>query len=300
MRSIEFNRTNSTKAGKDILAHYKDILLDPLARNLIRQVEWWYLEGISLTKNELYPLAIVGEGDPILLLHGFDSSFLEFRRLVPLLSKKYKLIIPDLYGFGFCPRPRKTIYSQETILNQLNEIIKKINCDSIGIIGASMGGALAIKLAKENPKTINRLLLLSPAGLTGKKVSVPKPFDQLGAWFLKQQPIRKALCKQAFADPSSSVGPAEEEIASLHLNVEGWGSSLAAFARSGGVANCGSQLPPQEIDVIWGAEDRILRGEVKKSSMKLLEGKVQLTCNCGHLPHLDQPKLVANCWIKAN
>tara|TARA_Y100001968_G_C19354624_1_gene716506 strand:- start:135 stop:1037 length:903 start_codon:yes stop_codon:yes gene_type:complete len=300
MKSIEFSRLNPKKEGKDILAHYENILLDPLAKNLIKQVQWWHLNAISLTKNELYPLAIIGKGAPILLLHGFDSSFLEFRRLVPLLSKRYKLIIPDLYGFGFCPRPENGIYSEETILSQLNEIIKKINSDSLGIIGASMGGALATKLARENPKTINRLLLLSPAGLTGKKVSVPKPFDKLGAWFLKQKPIRKALCKQAFADPSSSVGPAEEEIASLHLNVEGWASSLAAFARSGGVANCGLPLPSQEMDVIWGNEDRILRGEVKESSMKLLEGKAQLISNCGHLPHLDQPKFVANCWLKDN
>ena len=47
---------------------------------------------------------MVGEGEPLLLLHGFDSSFLEYRRLAPLLSERFQLFI-DLFGFGFSPRP---------------------------------------------------------------------------------------------------------------------------------------------------------------------------------------------------
>jgi hypothetical protein len=42
-----------------------------------------------------------GSGDPILLIHGFDSSVLEFRRLLPLLSPKYETWAVDLFGFGF-------------------------------------------------------------------------------------------------------------------------------------------------------------------------------------------------------
>ena len=72
--------------------------------------EWIKLKGLSNNDLDLYPVAIVGSGKPILFIHGFDSCFLEFRRLVPLLEKNYKLIIPDLYGFGFCPRPERNDY----------------------------------------------------------------------------------------------------------------------------------------------------------------------------------------------
>jgi pimeloyl-ACP methyl ester carboxylesterase len=50
-------------------------------------------------------VAVLGEGPPLLLLHGFDSSFLEFRRLAPLLAGGATLLIPDLFGFGFTPIP---------------------------------------------------------------------------------------------------------------------------------------------------------------------------------------------------
>ena len=59
--------------------------------------------------------------------------------------------------------------------------------EPIGVIGASMGGAIAMELARRHSTKINRLLLLSPAGLTGRLMPVPRPLDQLGVWFLKQK-----------------------------------------------------------------------------------------------------------------
>jgi len=233
-----------------------------------------------------------------LLLHGFDSSFLEFRRLVPLLSKQHQLFIPDLYGFGFCPRPKNTFYGPKALIIHLNAVLNQLTKrNPIGIIGASMGGALSMELARLHPKKINRLLLLSPAGLTGRPMSVPRPLDQLGVWFLSQKLVRKNLCRQAFADPNANVGPSEEQIASLHLQVPGWGSSLAAFARSGGLANCGKPLPIQPLNVIWGANDKILNDTQKKESIALLGEHLEELQNCGHLPHLEQPDLVANRWL---
>ena len=96
-------------SSETLLRQLTPQLLDPLARDLANQVQWWSLPGLvpcSNSESESYPVAITGEGAPVLLLHGFDSSFLEFRRLVPLLSPHNQLIIPDLFGFGFCPRPK--------------------------------------------------------------------------------------------------------------------------------------------------------------------------------------------------
>ncbi len=113
-----------------------------------------------------------------------------------------------------------------------------------------MGGAVAMELARRLPEKIDRLLLLSPAGLTGKRMPVPPILDKIGVWILSQKKVRKSLCKQAFAYPQESVGDPEEQIASIHLQVPGWGRSLAAFARSGGIANCGEPIPHQPIDVL--------------------------------------------------
>ncbi len=273
-------------------------LIDPQAKKLSKKVEWWDLKELTSCQNTRYPVAVTGKGPTILLLHGFDSCFLEFRRLAPLLEVENKLIIPDLHGFGFCPRPINAQYNSETLILHIKAIINNLPKESlpIGIIGASMGGALAISIARALPAQINKLLLLSPAGLTGPQRKVPWPLNHIGACFLRQPYVRRGLCRQAFANPNESVGKAEEQIASIHLNVPGWRRSLAAFARNGGVSNRGLPLPPIPTNVLWGAQDRILQGKEKDESLSLLKEKVELVENCGHLPHLDQPELVAKRW----
>ncbi len=277
-------------------------LLDPLARELAMQVQWWPLSGLntgSTTKPFPYPVVLTGKGSPLLLLHGFDSSFLEFRRLAPLLSAHHQLVIPDLHGFGFSPRPPDAEYGPEALIRHLDKVLTNMPCSSpVGVIGASMGGAIAMKLARRHPKRINRLLLLSPAGLTGRPKPIPRGLDRLGVWILSRPEVRRRICRQAFAEPNTCVGDAEEQIASLHLQVSGWSRSLAAFARSGGMANCGSPLPQQPFHVIWGANDRILSRSLRQEALALLGPHVEELDNCGHLPHLDHPKAVAQRWLK--
>ncbi len=235
----------------------------------------------------------------MLLLHGFDSCFLEYRRLTPFLKNNNKLIIPDLYGFGFCPRSSGNKYGFKYLMKHLNLVLNYTASKyPIGIIGASMGGALALELARQNPKKINKILLLSPAGLAGKNPKIPWPLNHIGAYFLSQPFVRRALCRQAFANPTKSVGPAEEQIASIHLKVPGWQSSLAEFALQGGVSDCGNPKPNQPLKIILGKHDRIIPINEKKETSKIYSDDIQIATNSGHLPHLEEPKLVADTWEK--
>ncbi len=296
-----FNQKSELKSSfeETHFAEIKQSLLDPLALELANNLQWWHLKGLSKTKEEQYPVVVKGKGSPVLMLHGFDSSFLEFRRLAPFLDAQHQLIIPDLFGFGFCPRPLDGNYGREGLLNHLDKILEQIKSDvSVGLIGASMGGAIAMELARRHPKRISQLLLLAPAGLTGRPMPLPAGIARLGVWFLSRPSVRKGLCRQAFADPEKSVGRPEEQIASLHLGVKGWSRSLASFAQKGGLANCGKPLPKQPFHTIWGANDRILRGNVRKESLELLSPYLEEIENCGHLPHLDHPDIVAKRWLE--
>jgi len=271
-------------------------LLDPQGRALAAAVQWWTLPGWPLE----WPVAVLGEGPPLLLLHGFDSSHLEFRRLAPLLAPQHQLFIPDLHGFGFCPRPSDGPYSPEGVLSHLEALLEQIlqrsGASKVGLIGASMGGSVAVDLARRQSARVERLLLLAPAGLTGRPMPVPAWLAPLGARFLGLPAVRRGLCRSAFAEPDRDVGPAELEIASLHLLCPNWGPALAAFASSGGFAGCGEPLLPQPIQVLWGANDRILRPPQKRAAQALLGERVTELEACGHLPHIDQPATVARTW----
>ena len=292
----DIDKINATKA---YINEIKDQIIDKQASKLFEDLKWIKLEDISPNKYDLFPTVLTGTGKKILLIHGFDSCFLEYRRLTPFLKKKHKLIIPDLYGFGFCPRSSGNKYGFKYLMKHLNSVLNYFSKNQpIGVIGASMGGALALELARQNPKKVNKLLLLSPAGLAGKNPKIPWPFNHFGAFFLSQPFVRRGLCKQAFADPQNSVGPAEEQIASIHLKVPGWQSSLADFAADGGVSNCGLPKPTQPLKIILGKYDRIIPNNEKEKTNRTYNSHIEIAQNSGHLPHLEEPKLVAEAWRK--
>tara|TARA_Y100001954_G_scaffold178174_1_gene189456 strand:+ start:39 stop:887 length:849 start_codon:yes stop_codon:yes gene_type:complete len=268
----------------------KNSIIDPLGKNIAEDLKWLQLEkkwGLSK-----FPVVIGGEGPPLLCLHGFDSSFLEFRRIYPLLKNKFKIIIPDLLGFGFSPRLSNVNYNSENIIINLIDLINKLKItQKITIIGASMGGSVAFSLTRNIEEDIDKMILLSPAGLFTKPKKIPRPFNQMGAAFLGLPIVRKNLCRQAFASPDQSVGVAEEQIASIHLGCKGWRNSLACFAKSGGFGGTYENFKNIKIKTICGENDRILGvNELNKfkniNNLNLVKLK-----NCGHLPHLDLPQL---------
>ncbi len=268
----------------------KNSIIDPLGKNIVEDLHWLQLEkkwGLSK-----FPVVIGGEGPPLLCLHGFDSSFLEFRRIYPLLKNKFKLIIPDLLGFGFSPRISSINYNSENIIINLIDIIHKLKISQkINILGASMGGSVAFSLTKKIQEDVDKIILLSPAGLFTKQKKIPRPFNQMGASFLSLPLVRKNLCRQAFAFPNQSVGEAEEQIASLHLACKGWRNSLACFAKSGGFGNSYINFKNIEIKTICGENDRILGIDELNKFQKINNLNFVKLKNCGHLPHLDLPEL---------
>ncbi len=281
----DFNKLNI-----DYFEKVKSSLKDPLGLNISKDVNWIKLN--EKWNSCQFPVVIGGTGQPILFLHGFDSSFLEFRRIYPFLKNKFNLIIPDLLGFGFTPRIASNQYSPSKIVSNLKDIINTLNLkNKLMILGASMGGSVAINLAKEIPDLIDKIILLSPAGLFGEAKNIPFPLNQIGASFLGLSQVRKSLCRQAFAYPDKSVGPMEEQIASIHLGCSGWRNSLASFAKSGGFAGTYKDIQNISIKTICGENDRIL-GEKEINKIKQID-QLNFTGlkNCGHLPHVDLPSL---------
>ena len=281
----DFNKLNI-----DYFEKVKNSLKDPLGLNISEDVNWIRLN--EKWNSSEFPVVIGGTGQPILFLHGFDSSFLEFRRIYPYLKKKFQLIIPDLLGFGFTPRIASSQYNPSKIISNLLDIINVLNLNNkLMIVGASMGGSVAINLAKEIPDLIDKIILLSPAGLFGKSKIIPFPLNQMGAIFLGLPQVRKSLCRQAFAYPNKSVGYMEEQIASIHIGCDGWKNSLASFAKSGGFAGTYKYMNNISIKTICGENDRIL-GKKEINKIKQID---QLNFvglkNCGHLPHVDLPSL---------
>lgn len=244
-----------------------------------------------------------GNGSPpFVLLPGFDSSLLEFRRLLPLLAAERATWTLDLHGFGFNERPAEVAYSPAAARAHLRATWQELLSEPVILAGASMGGAAALDFALHYPEAVRALVLLDSAGIAPGPVLgrflVP-PFDAWATAFLRQPSVRANISRAAYFDPALAT-PDANLCASLHLAIPGWSRALATFTQSGGYPSYRRQLPAlrQPTLIVWGANDQILGTRPATQFQELLPtSKLVWIPASGHVPHLEQPAATAAAML---
>jgi pimeloyl-ACP methyl ester carboxylesterase len=237
-------------------------------------------------------------GPPILLLHGFDSSVLEFRRLLPLLAIENETWAIDLLGFGFTERIAGLSYSTTDIKTHLYSFWKNLIQQPVMLVGASMGGATAIDLALTYPEMVKKLVLLDSAGLANPPIAgklMFPPLSYLATQFLQNPRVRQNINRKAYFD-KNLVDRDAQLCAALHLKCPGWSRALIAFTRSGGYGSFASHLSHlnQPTLILWGENDKILGIKAADRFERAIpQSKLVWIENCGHVPHLEQPQMTA-------
>lgn len=110
----------------------------------------------------------IGSGDPILLLHGSGpgvSAWANWRLCFQSLSTNFRLLAPDLAGFGFTEFPEGLSFNRETWLKQMIDFLDALGLDRVHVIGNSFGGSMALALAIQHPERVNKLLLMGSVGV---------------------------------------------------------------------------------------------------------------------------------------
>ncbi|BAZ00561.1 alpha/beta hydrolase fold protein [Tolypothrix tenuis PCC 7101] len=238
-------------------------------------------------------------GVPILLIHGFDSSVLEFRRLLPLLAAENETWAVDLLGFGFTERLSGINYSPTAIKTHIYYFWKTLINQPVILLGASMGGAAAIDFTLTYPEAVKKLVLMDSAGLQGgsplSKFMFP-PLDYFATEFLRNPKVRDRISRAAYK-AQQLVTNDGVDCAALHLQMPSWSQALIAFTKSGGYrAFRFKKLAEiqQPTLILWGDSDKILgtkdaqrfKGAIPHSQLLWIQ-------DCGHLPHLEQPQITA-------
>jgi len=137
---------------------------------------------------------VLGEGETILMLHGWGSNLMPFQPLMKHLSNYYKVYALDLPGFGQSSEP-STPWCVDDFVNYIIEFTKQMGITNTILIGHSFGGECIIKLANITtlPFQINKIILMGSAGIRHPKTTKQKikiRMFKLGKWFLKLKPIQ--------------------------------------------------------------------------------------------------------------
>jgi len=120
-----------------------------------------------------------GQGDPVVLLHGYGETWYMWRRVMPGLAKRYAVIAPDLRGAGDSDKPYSG-YEKRTLAEDIYQLVRHLGFERIFLVGHDIGLMVAYAYAAAHPADVRRLALLD-APIPG--TTVFQGFERSGkAW----------------------------------------------------------------------------------------------------------------------
>ena len=232
---------------------------------------------------------IEGEGQVLLMLHGWGSNLQAFQCLVPALTEKYKVVRLDFPGFGkSSPVPR--VFGVDDYVDITVKFIQQLGLSKLSLAGHSFGGRVIIKLnsRKNLPFAIEKNILIDSAGILPQKTlkkTVRQKVFKVGKRFLSLPPM-----KAAFPD---ALDKFRAHFGSADYN------AATGFLRDTMVKVINEDLQPYLAEIqrptllIWGDQDtatpmrdaHIMEKEIPDAGLVVVK-------NAGHFSFLKDPYLV--------
>jgi pimeloyl-ACP methyl ester carboxylesterase len=252
----------------------------------------------------------VGTGDgALLLIHGMAGSSATWRAVIPQLSRKYRVVAPDLLGHGKSDKPRGD-YSLGAFAVWLRDLLDELGISRATVVGQSLGGGVAMQFVYQHPDYCQRLVLISSGGLgpdvgwTLRLLSAPgaelflpaiapRPVltvgNKLRSWFSATgiQSPRGAEIWSAYSSLSDAK-TRQAFLRTLRAVVDPRGQAVSALNR----LHLTSELPTM---VIWGDQDRIIPVEHGYALHEARAGsRLEVLEGVGHFPHVERPSEVVD------
>jgi 2-hydroxymuconate-semialdehyde hydrolase len=253
----------------------------------------------------------VGQGYPIFLIHGSGpgvTAYANWRLTMPVLSEKFRVIAPDMVGFGFTERPAGVQYSMDMWVSHALSLMDALKIDKANLVGNSFGGGLALALAIRSPDRVNRLALMGPAGtefelthgldeVWGYKGTLEHMRELINLFAFNKNLVNDELAKLRY---EASIRPGFQEAFSAMFPAprQRWVDALASAEED-------IKKLPHETMIVHGRDDAIIP---LSASYKLLElipkSQLHVFGQCGHWTQIEHAarfnRLLLNFFSEAS
>lgn len=234
----------------------------------------------EIQKQDKFKFIEVGEGEPLLLLHGLFGALSNFADLIEHFRKSYKVIVPMLPLFEL------DIFHTSVggLQKYVHKFIEARGYNNINLLGNSLGGHVALVHILKQPSKIKTLTLTGSSGLfeNGMGDSYPKRGDK--------EYIRKKTAL-TFYDPAVATDELVNEVFEI-TNNRIKVIKIIALAKSAIRNNLGEELNQvkQPVCLIWGNNDTVTPPFVAKEFNRLLpNSELHFIDRCGHAPMMEVP-----------
>ena len=237
-------------------------------------------------------------GTPVVLIHGYTDSDLDWTPLIPYLSKGFRLIVVDLRGHGESSKP-ECCYTRYDFAYDLKLLLDKLHVRRADIVGHSLGSLVAQTFAEVWPKRTARVVLISSTAGPPPKAQrheydwaaqirrLKEPLNPNSAfmrkWWWSPHPVNRAFLRRE-----------RENAAKIPLRV--WLAVLNQSLSNADLRNLASTLPQLKAPtlLIWGSADPIMLPAMRAGLRRALpHAKVVIFPGLGHNPFWEEPRRVA-------
>lgn len=266
------------------------------------RIDWReHLRRIDLPGAEGVNYVEIGEGEPVVFIHGIAGCWRNFLENLPYFGRGYRAIALDLPGFGDSPMPSWEI----TMANYgrlVHDFCERLGIDRVAaLVGNSMGGFIATEAVIEEPQRFERLVLISAAGINfaewqgrsvdaaGRivKAAIPMLSGERRSYWTRPRG-RKLAFGRLFRNPNRLRPELLAEQVRPGLQAPGFSDALASIWGY----DTRERLPEIEIPtmVVWGLNDQIVPIEGALGYHRLIpESRLEIFERTGHLPQLERP-----------
>lgn len=262
-----------------------------------------------------------GEGDLVVLLHGFPEFWYSWRYQIPALARYFKVVVPDLRGYNDSDKPESG-YDIDTLTADIQGLIKQLGYMKAHIVGHDWGGAIAWNLAQKFPQSLDRLAILNAPHPQRWLTEIGGNFDQLQrSWFilacqlpalpewLIQLNLREFV-KNIFQNEAIRKGAFTAELTKIYQDALAKPGALSAalnyyrqLMSPGNLLQTLTRSPKPVKSptlVLWGENDSFLSTKFTEGLDKLIQApfELKLVPQCGHwiqqeVPHLVNRELIS-------
>lgn len=242
-----------------------------------------------------------GRGQVLLLLHGLGASSFSWRHNLAPLARHFRVVAPDLPGHGRSPAPLDADYSPEALAREVMSFLDRRGIPRAAVAGNSLGGTLALLMARDYPERVSALVLLAPAVALTRVPWIFYPLRLpglgllaaalMGPWAIPWA-LRLSYHRRELITPEVVAGyaaPFRELRRRLALR------RLCRQARLMPLAQVEDWLQHivQPAALIWGAKDRILPpAQASWIQPRLRPAELHVLPEVGHAPQEEAPERV--------